>query len=35
MQLESERAKVPLTAVGPGHSHAGDQENLILLLKRP
>ena len=34
MQLESERAKVPLTIAGPGQSHAGDQENSILTAQK-
>ena len=34
MQLESERVKVPLTTVGPGQSHAGDQENAILTAQK-
>ena len=34
MQLESERAKVSLTTVGPGKSHAGHQENLILTAQK-
>ena len=34
MQLESERAKVPLTTAGPGQSHSGDQENSILTAQK-
>ena len=34
MQLESERAKVPLTIAGPGQSYAGDQENSILTAQK-
>ena len=34
MQLESERAKVSLTTAGPGQSHAGPQENLILTAQK-
>ena len=34
MQLESERAKVPLTTAGPGQSHAGEQENSILTAQK-
>ena len=34
MQLESERAKVPLTTAGPGQGHAGDQENSILTAQK-
>ena len=34
MQLEFERAKVPLTTADPGQSHAGDQENLILTAEK-
>ena len=34
MQLESERAKVPLTTAGPGQSHSEDQENSILTAQK-
>ena len=34
MQLESEGAKVSLTAAGPEQSHAGDQENWILTAQK-
>ena len=34
MQLEFERAKVPLTAAGPRQSHAGDQENSIFTAQK-
>ena len=34
MRLVSERVKVPLTTTGPGQSHAGDQENLLLTAQK-
>ena len=34
MQLQSEGAKVPLTAAGPGRAMLGDQENSILAAQK-